>query len=142
VLTKHKIMECIYANKTHLNWLQTQEKHISPEQLFRKIQSQQILLVILEKEPVGWLRFGLFWDEIPFMNLLFILPEFRKRKLGTNLVQFWESEMQQQAYKMAMTSTQADETAQHFYRKLGYIDTGSLCLETQPLEIIFRKPLI
>lgn len=135
-------MEFIYAKEEHLIWLQKHEQHIRIEQLRHKIQIQQILLILLEKEPVGWLRFGFFWDEIPFMNLLFILPEYRKRKWGTHLVQFWESEMWKQAYKMVMTSTQADETAQHFYRKLGYVDTGSLCLATQPLEIIFRKPLI
>lgn len=134
-------MKFIYAKKTNFTWLQQQE-HITGEMLLHKIQAKQILLVILKKEPVGWLRFGFFWDMIPFMNLLFILPNFRKRGIGANLVRFWESEMQKQTYKMVMTSTQADETAQHFYRKLGYIDTGSLLLENEPLEIIFQKQLI
>lgn len=40
-----------------------------------------------------------------------------------------------------MTSTQSDETAQHFYRKLGYVESGSLLFENEPLEIIFRKSL-
>lgn len=40
-----------------------------------------------------------------------------------------------------MASTQADETAQHFYRKLGYQDCGSLCLTNQALEIIMIKIL-
>ena len=40
-----------------------------------------------------------------------------------------------------MASTQADETAQHSYRKLGYQDCGSLCLANQALEIIMIKIL-
>ena len=35
---------------------------------------------------------------------------------------------------MIMTSTQVDEQAQHFYRKLGYRDRGSLFLDHTPLE--------
>lgn len=37
-------------------------------------------------------------------------------------------------YKMVMTSTQADEDSQHFYRKLGYIDKGCLLLDNTPFE--------
>lgn len=40
-----------------------------------------------------------------------------------------------------MTSTQADEGSQHFYRKLGYKDAGCLILDTQPSEIFFVKQL-
>lgn len=40
-----------------------------------------------------------------------------------------------------MTSTQSDETAQHFYRKLGYVDAGALLLQDEPLEIILTKAL-
>jgi hypothetical protein len=44
-----------------------------------------------------------------------------------------------------MTSAQADESAQHFYRKLGYRDAGCLILDQpplkQPAEIFFLKQL-
>ena len=51
--------------------------------------------------------------------------------------------MQQLGYKMLMTSTQVDENAQHFYRKLGYQDAGGLLLSVpdyqQPMELFFIK---
>jgi len=34
-----------------------------------------------------------------------------------------------------------NEQAQHFYRKLGYRDAGSLLLDEEPLEIIFVKDI-
>jgi hypothetical protein len=40
-----------------------------------------------------------------------------------------------------MTSTLANEGAQHFYRKLGYRDSGCLILEDEPLEILLTKNL-
>jgi hypothetical protein len=51
--------------------------------------------------------------------------------------------MRELGYKMVMTSTQADEQAQHFYRKLGYMERGCLCLDgtpyDQPQEILMIK---
>lgn len=41
------------------------------------------------------------------------------------LIEEWEKDMKEQGYGMLLTSTQVDETAQHFYRKLGYKDSGS-----------------
>jgi len=134
-------MEFLYATKTHFDWLKHHDTHIAPERLLQKIRAQQILMVTIEKAPIGWLRFGLFWDSIPFMNLLFLVSNFRKKGIGRQLVQFWESEMQKQQYKMVLTSTQSDETAQHFYRKIGYKESGSLILENEPLEIFFIKSI-
>lgn len=55
----------------------------------------------------------------------------------------WENEMRSLGFKMVMTSTQADEQAQHFYRKLGYVDRGCLILDNtpfkQPQEILMIK---
>ncbi|WP_312107147.1 hypothetical protein [Lachnoclostridium sp.] len=46
---------------------------------------------------------------------------------------------------MIMTSTQVDESSQHFYRKLGYKDCGCLVLDIpgfeQPLEMFMAKAL-
>ncbi|MBO7453066.1 MAG: hypothetical protein J6U54_22260 [Clostridiales bacterium] len=50
-----------------------------------------------------------------------------------------------QGYQMVMTSTQIDEEAQHFYRKLGYIDCGNLTIDypglAQPMELLLSKEL-
>lgn len=48
-------------------------------------------------------------------------------------------------HKMVMTPTQVDEQAQHFYRKLGYVEKGSLAFDNtpleQPLEMLLLKRL-
>ena len=90
---------------------------------------------------IGWLRFGLFWDNIPFMNMLYILDGYRKKGNGTELVSFWEKEMAKQNYKQVLTSTQSNEQAQFFYRKIGYTECGALLLPGEPLEMFFIKDL-
>lgn len=66
----------------------------------------------------------MFWDEIPFMNMLYFLEEYRGKGYGTQMVKFLENEMIKLGYDKVMTSSQANEFAQHFYRKLGYQDAG------------------
>ena len=50
-----------------------------------------------------------------------------------------------QGYGMVMTSTQADEEAQHFYRKIGYKESGGFTIDIpgyeQPMELIFIKAI-
>ncbi|MBO4746850.1 MAG: hypothetical protein J5607_02140 [Clostridiales bacterium] len=57
----------------------------------------------------------------------------------------WEYDMRNQGYEMVMTSTQEDEEAQHFYRKIGYKDCGGFTVDIpgyeQPMELIMMKDL-
>ena len=75
------------------------------------------------------------------MNMLWHEEDYRKKGIGTKLVNFWEMEMQKRGNNQVMTSTLSDETAQHFYRKLEYQDCGSLLLLDGALEILFLKSL-
>lgn len=90
---------------------------------------------------LGWLRYNLFWDNIPFMNMLYFLEDSRGKGYGKEIVSFWEKEMLKKGFDFVLTSTQSNEEAQFFYRKLKYNDCGSLLLPKEPLEIIFYKSL-
>jgi hypothetical protein len=49
--------------------------------------------------------------------------------------------MRQAGHTQVLTSTLADESAQHFYRRLGYVDCGGLLLPGEATEIFLRKDL-
>ena len=121
--------------------LKEHDRHISEAELRNSIRTKRILVMYQEDDFVGWLRFGLFWDNTPFMNMLYILDGYRRKGSGSSLVAFWEKEMEKENYKQVLTSTQSDEQAQFFYRKIGYAECGALLLPGEPLEIIFRKDL-
>ena len=61
------------------------------------------------------------------------------------LMEHWEQDMREQGYGLVMTSTQVNEEAQHFYRKLGYRDCGGFVVDIpgyeQPMEMIMIKAL-
>ena len=69
----------------------------------------------------------------------------RGKGFGRQAMAAWEEEMKTRGYEMVLLSTQADESAQHFYRKLGYLDCGCLVFQNtpldQPMELFFRKVL-
>ncbi len=134
-------MKIRLAESADIELLIQYDKHISRDEIGHAIQRGGIFIAEDNGQFAGWLRYGLFWDSIPFMNLLFILDGYRKKGFGRQLVSFWENEMKQYGYKVLMTSTQADEYAQHFYFKLGYEAIGGFRLDGDPYEVIFSKKL-
>lgn len=122
-------------------YLQENDVHIPVHRLHTKIERKEIIVIRNNGISIGWLRFGFFWDMIPIMNMLSLEENFRSKGFGTQLVSFWENKMQKQGHNIVLTTTLSDEDAQHFYRKLGYKDTGALLLPDEALEIILIKHL-
>ncbi len=76
------------------------------------------------------------------MNMLFVLQPYRGQGIGRQLVTFWEGEMKRFGHRQVLTSTQANESAQHFYRKLGYADVGQFVLPGEPgPELLLHRSL-
>lgn len=121
------------------------ELHCPAVQFEEKARSGRAFFICLGREPVGLLDFTLLWDKLPFLNCLFVLPQGRGQGAGRFAMGAWEQEMKKAGYQMVLLSTQADEEAQHFYRKLGYQDCGCLILNqcplAQPAELFFCKTL-
>ena len=119
------------------------DKHL-PESVFdEKVRCRQGYVFIEDEKIIGVLRYNLFWDNTPFCTMLFIDDGYRDRRYGKLMMEHWEQEMRSQGYGMLMTSTQVDEDAQHFYRKLGYKDCGGFVIDVpgyeQPMEMIMIK---
>ncbi|MCP4753352.1 MAG: GNAT family N-acetyltransferase [Proteobacteria bacterium] len=127
-------------DKSDLKFLLQNDRQISSKRLEQKIRDGLIYVAYTGSSPMGWLRFSYFWDIIPFMDLLFVLETNRDKGIGRGLVEKWESDMFQSGADFVLTSTQSDENAQHFYRKLDYRDCGAIFLPKQvPAEIFLIK---
>ena len=115
-----------------------------PENVFdEKVRTKQGYVLVEDGKIIGILRYNLFWDNTPFCTMLFIEDSYRSKGYGRQMMELWEQNMKAQGYGMLMTSTQVDEDAQHFYRKLGYKDAGGFIVEVpgfeQPMEMIMIK---
>ncbi|ETT41880.1 GNAT family N-acetyltransferase [Paenibacillus sp. FSL P4-0176] len=136
-------MKIEYATEADYDYIIERDRHIHQPLVKTKISEKEIFILWDEDEGsrVGWMRYGYFWDNLPFMNMIWIDEPYRNGGYGKKVVHHWEKLMKQQGFDTVMTSTQSDEHAQHFYRKLGYVDAGALLLDTQPLEIILIKKI-
>ena len=121
------------------------DRHLPECEFDEKVRNRRGYVMEEEGIPVGILRYNLFWDNTPFCTMLFISDTCRRRGFGRSLMEHWEAEMKSQGFGMVMTSTQVDEEAQHFYRKLGYKDSGGFVIDIpgyeQPMEMIMIKAL-
>ena len=122
------------------------DRHLPEREFEKKVRDRQGYVLLEDGKPVGLLRYNLFWDNTPFCTLLFIAPDDRGKGFGKMLMQHWEADMKAQGYGMLLTSTQVDEEAQHFYRKIGYKDCGGFVIDipgyAQPMELFLIKALI
>lgn len=135
-------MRIVFATDSDYEYIRSRDHHISESLILSKIKGNEIYILRNQDESnIGWMRYGYFWDNTPFMNMIWVDEPYRDKGVGKQVVLFWEEQMNQKGFNLTMTSTQADEGAQHFYRKLGYKDAGCLILDTQPLEILFTKNL-
>jgi Acetyltransferases len=121
------------------------DKHINDTGYNNLVYTKSGYVIWEKNQRTGIIVHCILWDNIPFMNFLFIKEEYRNKGLAKQAIIIWENEMKNQGYKMTLISTQVDEGAQHLYRKLGYIDCGGLVFNNtpfdQPMEIFFRKVL-
>lgn len=134
-------MDIRTAKPDDLPTLARHDLHISPRELETSIRRGRVYVAEEQGELLGWLRYNLFWDNTPFMNLLFVLESHRGRGLGQALTEHWEAQMRRAGYGTVMTSTQSNERAQHFYTKLGYTAVGGFLPPGEAYELIFLKKL-
>ncbi len=122
------------------------DQHLPETEFVNKVRNKQGYVLLEEDKPVGLLRYNLFWDNTPFCTMLCIAPGFWGRHYGRKLMEYWENDIKSQGYGMALTSTRADEDAQHFYRKLGYKDCGGFVIDIQgyeqPMELLLIKAML
>lgn len=125
-------------------WYQL-DGHLTQEEFENKVRTRRGYVLLMNEKPVGLLRYNLFWDNTPFCTMLFIAEKYQGNGYGKQLLTYWENEMRMQGYEMLLTSTQVDETAQHFYRKMGYKDCGGFVIDipkyAQPMELFLIKDI-
>lgn len=134
-----------YLEKSDKQFWYSLDKHLPETEFENKVKTKRGYVLLSDDIPIGLLRYNLFWDNTPFCTMLFIDAAYQRKGYGKQLLQFWEQDMKTQGYGMVLTSTQADETAQHFYRKSGYKDCGGFVIDipayAQPMELFLIKQI-
>ena len=141
----HTMFSMTYAtmeDKPHFvnEWENLPESEFEP-----KIRDKRCYVIRLGDEPIGYMRYNLIFDFVPFLTCFYINDTHQGKGFGKKAMLHWEDEMRSLGFKMIMVSAEVQEPAQHFYRKLGYKDMGSIVIDIppyeQPLELFLGKAL-
>lgn len=139
------MLEIRYVQAGDKDFWYSLDKHLPEQEFENKVRDKMGYILLLDENPIGLLRYNLFWDNTPFCTLLFIEWDHQKAGYGKMLMEHWEADMKSKGYGMLLTSTQVDEEAQHFYRKLGYKDCGGFVIDIpkheQPMELFLVKAI-
>lgn len=110
--------------------------------IFQKtIKSNQLIICIRNGQLVGYIRFGFIWqDELPFVEMVRVIPEQRKVGIGSLLVENLVEHCKTKQYEYLISSTAKSNTrSQTFHEKLGFVNIGEVKLMSdKDPEIFFR----
>lgn len=138
-------MEIKYVTESDKAFVMSIDKHVNDVSYKNRVYTKTGYVLWEGNQRVGIMVHCILWDNLPFINFLFVKEEYRGKGYAKKATMDWENEMKSQGYKMALISTQVDESAQHLYRKLGYVDCGGLLFDNtpfdQPMEMFMRKVL-
>lgn len=74
VYTMIKIKHMQYEDKEFWFSLNT---HISESEYKNKVQNKCAYVLFCDDNPIGLLRYNLFWDNTPFCNMLYITEQYQ-----------------------------------------------------------------
>lgn len=134
-----------YAEKKDKNFVMSIDKHVNEIGYERRVYTKSGYVMWENDIPIGLMVHCILWDNLPFMNFIYVEEVYRNRGFASEALKFWEDDMRKQGYKMVLISTQVDEGVQTLYRELGYTDCGGLLFDhtpmEQPMELFLRKVL-
>ena len=125
-----------------LDGIRNYDRHIPASRLEDCIRRRQVVVLEDNGKILGVLRWNLFWQSLPFLDLIFLDDALRGQGWGTEMMALWEINMTEQGFRHVLLSTQEDELAKFFYEKLGYTLCGDFLPPDQDArELMYRKEL-
>lgn len=102
-----------------------QDQYLPLEIVRRKIEWREIIVAEIEGQLVGYLRLEYLWSKIPYIALIRVTPEHRRRGIGKQLLTFAEAFFRGQGHTVLYSSSQVNEAEpQAWHRHAGFEECG------------------
>ncbi len=120
-----------------------QDGYIPVEVVERKIESQEVVVAEWNSKRVGYVRLEYLWSIVPYIALIRVLPEYRRRGVGKALLRFIKMFLRNTGHDTLYSSSQADEPdPQAWHRHVGFEECGFIAGINDGIgEVFFRKCL-
>lgn len=129
------------ATSADFDEVRANELGLAPELIETKIERGEVIVCDDAGQITGILRFQWFWDHLPFINYLWVEEGFRGEGRAKGMIQKLEEITCGKNYLRILASTQSNESAQDFFRAVGFEDAGGFTMRDQPFELILIKYL-
>jgi N-acetylglutamate synthase-like GNAT family acetyltransferase len=110
----------------------------------RKIEQEEVIVAERNGKLIGYMRLEYLWSLIPYIALISITPEYRRRGVGKAILRFTEAFLRDRGHNALYSSSQANEPEpQTWHRHVGFEECGVIAgINKGGIgEIFFRKPL-
>jgi len=116
--------------------------YISADDLRRDTETKQIILAKVQEKVIGYLRLNYLWYTTPFIDLIVVAKEHRKKGIGKALLEFIITDLKNDGKNMILTSSQStNQEARRWNESVGFRVIGSLNTlhEGGSEELFYRK---
>ncbi len=121
-----------------------QDHYLSKKRLSRKIKADEVFIALKNDQPAGYLRLDFLWSIVPYIALIWVQEDHRRKGCGKALLNFVEAYLKNQGYTVLFSSSQVNEAEpQAWHRHMGFEECGVIngINEGDIGEIFFRKKL-
>ena len=131
-----------FAAPADLDFLR-QRSHVPAEVVKRKVDWQEIIIAERRGGLIGALHLEYLWSSVPYVALIYVLPEHQRQGAGRALLRFAETFLRERGHDALYSSSQADEREpQAWHRHVGFEECGIIAGINKGVgEVFFRKGL-
>jgi len=120
------------------------DHYLPAEVARRKIEHQEVVVAERQGDPVGYARLEYLWSTVPYIALIWVLPEHRRQGAGKAMLRFMEDYLRENGHEQLFSSSQVDEAeSQAWHRRVGFEECGLIggINDGGVGEVFFRKRL-
>ena len=138
-----EVIEVRTAGPDDLEYI-NQHHCLTSKEILRKIENDEIFLLIVDGVSAGQLRIMFLWSQVPIIELIYIDRTFRKRGYSHVLLGTVEAHLRKHDCEVLFSSSQMDEPKpQAWHRHMGFEACGVIdgLNEGGIREVFFKKAL-
>ena len=103
----------------------SRDGYIPKETVALKIDLGEVVVAEANGQAVGYLRLGYLWSLVPYLALIWVVPEHRKQGIGKAMIAYVSEFLRENGHDALYSSSQADEAEpQAWHRHVGFEECG------------------
>lgn len=109
-----------------------------------KISNAEVIVLELNEQVMGLIRYSVLWTTVPFMGLIEIKASQRKKGYSRQLLEFLKQQLREQGFTALLSSSQTNEPEpQAWHKHMGFKTNGIIenIADDDIGEIIYRLML-